>query len=88
MHMCAIKIRPYHMLQLSAVVLGFFRTGEEVKHIETTGEDTLQIELLPSLFSEAHPAKHLCRESDVFERNFRPHISLPQMAIQETFVSS
>ena len=59
-----------------------------MKYIETTGEDAPQIELPPSLPTEAHNPKYLRREYDASEHGFRRHVSLTRTALQGTFVSS
>ena len=71
------------------MILGFFKTGEEVrKHILTIGEDTPQTELPLPLPNEGYPAlKDLQRVSSISsERSFRT-ASTPQTAIKQTLVS-
>lgn len=72
------------------MILGLFRTKDEVKHVITTEENTPIKEFLPSLPSEAQPHKYLLREYDNSERNFRLHGSLKRcrFSIPEKFVSS
>ena len=69
-------------------MVGFFRTGEEVKRFTGTGEDTPHTEFLSLLPSEPHPSKYLRRESHDSERRLRPHASHAQIAIQEKLVSA
>jgi len=70
---------------LSTIILGFFKTGEEVKLVITSGEDTPLKELLPSVSIETHHPKYLRWESDNSERTFRPR---RRIAIRERFVST
>lgn len=69
---------------MSTNILGFFKTGKEVKLAITSGEDTPLKELLPSISIETHRPKYLRRESDDSERSLRPH---GRIDIQEKFVS-
>lgn len=71
------------MYKLSIIVVGFFRTKQEVVKAMATREDGSQVELLQSL-----PSKLLHPESDVSERSLRPHDSLTKIVIQEKFVST
>ena len=86
---CKTKLlEDFAKIKLSAVILGFIKTGEDldIKNTKpTVGEGMSPLPL--SLPNEAHPHEYLHRESDTAERSFRLHASLPRIAIREKFVS-